>query len=94
MRTLIMLIALALLSACTSVPKVPEKVTVVVREYRPLPDWATKPYAKPLPIDGTVGAALESEAARGYLLDVLLCHRRLLTLLDQGQQVDAKACDL
>ena len=94
MRTLIILLALAQLAACQSTPKVPETVTVVVEKYKPLPDWATKAYAKPQPVDGTVGAMLESDSAKGYLLDVLLCHRRLLSLLDKGEAVDPKSCDL
>lgn len=82
------------LSGCSSVPKVPEKVTVVVEKYKPLPDWATDPLLKPLPWDGTVGAYLKSEDDRGNVIDLANCHRWLLKKLDAGETVSPKDCDL
>lgn len=95
MRTISLLALSGLLAACNSVPviDVPKQVTVVVEKPIPPPDWATKPYAKPMPRDGTVGAVVESDSAKGALLDVLLCHRRLLDQLGKGKDVDPKSCE-
>jgi len=74
-------------------PSVPETVTVVVERYRKLPAWATEPLRKPEAVNGTVGARLQNEEARGMAIDVANCHRRLLMLLDIGQAVDEKECE-
>ena len=94
MRTLILLIAIALLSACKTLPTVPEKITVVVEKYKPLPDWATKPLRKPMPADGTIGEIMASEFSRGVIIDLANCRARLLLKLDRGEAVDAKDCEL
>ena len=82
-------------SGCSSAPiKTPERITVVVEKYKPLPLWATAPIAKPMPADGTVGEALASEFSRGVIIDLLNCHRRLLAKLDKGEPVNPKECEL
>lgn len=88
-------VALAFLAVagCTNArPATPEQVTVTVERYKPLPAWATDPLVKPEPVDDTVGARLRSHEARGGVIDVANCDRRLLKLLDQGAPVDPKAC--
>jgi hypothetical protein len=82
------------LGGCSSVPKVPEKVTVVVEKYKRLPDWATKLLVKPMPWDGTVDAYLKSEDQRGNVIDLANCHRWLLKKLDAGETVSPEDCKL
>ncbi len=95
MRTLIlvlMLVPLLGFTACQRRPNVPEQVTVVVERYKPLPAWSTDPLPKPQPVDGTVEARVRSDNARGEVIDLANCHRRLLAKLDRGESVDRKAC--
>lgn len=98
MSALLRGIALALLvvplmgASCQPRPNVPEQVDVIVEKYRDLPTWATEPLVKPAPIDGTVEARIRSEEARGVIVDLANCHRRLLTKLDNGEAVDEKEC--
>jgi hypothetical protein len=73
-------------------PEIPEQVTVVVEKYRPLPSWATEPLDKPQPADGTVGERVRSEHARGVVIDLANCHRRLLARLDKGEAVSDQEC--
>lgn len=73
-------------------PNVPKQVTVVVERFKPLPAWATTPLAKPEPVDGTVGARARSHEARGGVIDVANCDRRLLARLDAGEAVDPREC--
>lgn len=88
------IVLFALLAAsCTSVPDVPEQVTVVVEKYRDLPTWATTPLIKPAPVDGTVEGRVLSHDQRGTTIDLANCHRRLLAKLDAGEMVDGKECD-
>jgi len=92
MRT-VMLLALALLIGCGSNPtKPPERVEVVIEKLRPLPSWATELYQVPAPANGTVAARLAKEAAALGLVELLLCHRRLLARLDKGETVSSKEC--
>lgn len=93
MKHAVIVLACAALAACQTVPNVPEQVTVVVEKFRPLPSWATEPLAKPVPADGTVGERVRSEHARGVVIDVANCHRRLLARLDKGEAIDRKECD-
>lgn len=90
---LLAMLAVLGLSGCASQqPKVPERVTVVVERYKPLPVWATDPLPKPMPANGTVGARARSHDARGGVIDVANCHRHLLQKLDRGEPVDEKEC--
>lgn len=91
-RLLLLATTLALAACAHTAPNLPEQVTVVVERYKPLPAWATAPLAKPEPTDGTVGARTRSHEARGGVIDVANCDRRLLALLDAGQAVDPKEC--
>lgn len=91
MRTLTLALCL-LLSACATVPNIPEQITVVVEKFKPLPAWATDELPKPVAADGTVGARVRSEDARGHVIDLANCHRRLLRRLDAGQAVDRREC--
>jgi D-alanyl-D-alanine dipeptidase len=89
---LVLLLPAVGFTACERRPNVPEQVTVVVEKYRPLPTWATAPLDKPQPADGTVGERVRSEHARGVVIDLANCHRRLLGLLDKGEPVDDAEC--
>ena len=91
-RLLIATVALALGACRATVPAVPEKVEVVVEKLRPLPSWATEQYQVPVPANGTVAARLANEDAALGLVELLLCHRRLLARLDKGETVDPKVC--
>lgn len=91
-RLLIATAALVLGACRATVPAVPEKVEVVVEKLRPLPSWATEQYQVPVPANGTVGARLANEDAALGLVELLLCHRRLLARLDKGETVDPKVC--
>jgi hypothetical protein len=93
MRALALFLAAALVTACASVPNVPEQVIVPVERFKPLPTWATEPLPVPQPIDGTVEARIRSEAARGITIDLANCHRRLLAKLDKGETVDKQECE-
>lgn len=100
MRTLtwILLTILALLllfctTGCTSVPTVPEKVTVIVERYKPLPAWATEQLQKPVRADGRLESVLGNENARGEVIDFANCRSRLLIKLDKGDTVDKKDCE-
>ena len=94
MRGLVSVFIAALtLAACTSVPAVPEQVTVVVEKYRDLPSWATAALAKPEPIDGTVEGRVRSHDQRGTTIDLANCHRHLLAKLDKGEAVDKQECE-
>lgn len=79
-------------TGCQTRPNVPEQVTVVVEKFRPLPAWAKEPLPKPQPADGTVRERIRSEHARGVVIDLANCHRRLLARLDSGEAVDPKEC--
>lgn len=95
MRTLMLLAALALLGACASVPKepvLPKTVTVTVEKYRELPAWATAHVEKPMPADGSVGARVQSNDARGNVIDYDNCLRDLLAGLVAGHPADLKTC--
>ena len=74
-------------------PQLPEVVEVTVEVYRDLPDWATAELPKPQAKDGTVGAYLTSEDARGAVIDLANCHRRLLRKLDSDEAVDKRECE-
>lgn len=96
MRTVTLLATVLALPACQSAPKlpqVPEQVTVVVERYKPLPSWATEQLVKPEAASGKVGDRLRNEEARGGVIDVSNCHRRLLARLDKGETVDKKECE-
>lgn len=92
MRTIAAAAVLMLLAACQTTPNVPEQVTVVVEKYRPLPAWATEPLEKPQPADGTVLERVRSEHARGVVIDLANCHRRLLAKLDRAESVGETEC--
>jgi hypothetical protein len=79
-------------TSCQSRPNTPAQVTVVVEKFKPLPAWATDPLLKPEPADDTVGARLRSNEARGGVIDIANCHRRLLQKLDRGEPVDKREC--
>lgn len=85
-------LAFAALPGCKTVPNVPQAVRVPVEAYRPLPSWATEPLPMPFPADGTVEARVRSEHARGVVIDLANCHRRLLVRIDKGEVVDEKEC--
>lgn len=96
MRTVTLAAIVLALAACQSAPKfpqVPEQVTVVVERYKPLPSWATEQLVKPEAASGKVGDRLRNEEARGGVIDVSNCHRRLLARLDKGEAVDKKECE-
>lgn len=97
MRTLTLALLAAVLltgwGSCERRPNVPKQVTVVVETFKPLPAWATEALPKPVATDGTVGARVRSEDARGHVIDLANCHRRLLRRLDAGQAVDRRECD-
>lgn len=95
MRTLTLTAVVIALAACQSaptLPQVPEQVPVVVERYKPLPSWATEPLVKPQAASGKVGDRLQNEEARGGVIDVSNCHRRLLARLDKGEVVDSREC--
>jgi hypothetical protein len=92
--SVIVLASLFLLAGCMSWrPVKPVPVTVVVERDRPLPAWATSPLVKPMPVDGTVGARVKSNAQRGNVIDLANCHRSLLARLSKGEAVTGKECD-
>lgn len=94
MRLLLLVVMCVTLMGCPlTKPQLPKETYIVVEKYKPLPDWATRPYQMPQPADGTVGERTKSNEARGTLLEILFCHRRLLSLLDKGEKVDEKECD-
>ena len=81
-----------LLTGCASAPTIPKVNTVVVETYKPLPAWATDPLAKPAPGSDAVGDHLQSEDARGAVIDYANCTRALLKRLDAGQPVTPSDC--
>jgi hypothetical protein len=89
-----LLVLAATLAGCVGPVKhaPPEIAHVAVKERMPLPTWATDALVKPMPANGTVGARLKDEDARGQTIDLANCHRKLLRLLDKGEQVDPKEC--
>ena len=87
-----LLLAATGFTSCQRRPTIPEQVPVVVERFRPLPSWATEPLDKPQPADGTVGERARSEQARGVVIDLANCHRRLLARLDKGEAIDAREC--
>lgn len=91
--TMVLVPLLTAASCGTTRPQLPETVEIVVEKYRDLPTWATDPLPKPMPADGTVGARVMSEDARGHVIDLANCHRELLRKLDKGEQVDPKECE-
>lgn len=98
MRTVTLLCTIAITPLLTAAscgntrPQLPEVVEVVVEKPKPIPTWATDELPKPVAADGTVGARVVSEDARGHVIDLANCHRRLLRKLDKGEQVDPKEC--
>jgi hypothetical protein len=97
MRTLtIFLLLAALLGAgCTTtpdLPDVPQSVRVVVEVPAKIPSWATDDLPLPKPADGTVAERITSEDARGDVIILANCHRRLLRRLSAGEDVDPSQC--
>jgi hypothetical protein len=93
----VLLLAIALVPAlgfgsCQPRPDVPKQVTIVVEKRVPTPAWATDELPKPQPVDGTVGARNRSHDARGAVIDIANCHRRLLKKLDAGELVNPMEC--
>ena len=87
-------VALALaLSACQTLPDLPDTITVVEKEFQPIDSTFTDVVEKPQPTDGSVGARVISHDKRGQLIDLWACHRRLLARLSAGEKVDMKECD-
>jgi hypothetical protein len=94
-RLVVCLLAATLLTACASgPPPIPKTVTVVVERYKPLPTWATKQVAKPMPATDMVGDRLTDENARGAVIDFCNCITGLLAKLDAGQPVKLDDCKL
>lgn len=89
-----LLVLAAALAGCAGPVKQapPEIATVVLKERAPAPSWATDPLVKPMPENGTVGARLKDEDARGQVIDLANCHRKLQRMLDKGEPVDPKEC--
>ena len=98
MTRILALAALCALTACTTTQgqlsrvQPPQVVTKVVEVYRPLPTWATDPLPRPAPANGTVRAVVDSHGARGDVIDLANCHRRLLRKVQQGEAVQAQDC--
>lgn len=82
----------SLLSACQTMPVLPETVTKIVEVERPFPSWATEPLPKPEPADGSVGARVESHDARGQVIDFANCQRKLLRKIEKGEAVQPSDC--
>lgn len=89
---LLALLAVLALAGCGTTREMPETVTVTVEKYRDLPAWATDELDKPMAADGTVGARIKSENARGQTIDLANCHRRLLRDIDAGRVVERDTC--
>lgn len=85
-------LVMALGGCATALPKLPQKVMVTVREYKPLPAWAVAPLIKPEPADATVGARLKANDSRGVLIDYANCRSELLARLDRGETVMPEEC--
>lgn len=66
--------------------------TVVVTEQAKLPAWAIEAHQKPTRRNDSVEAHLKNEDALDRLVDVLLCHRRLLWKLQNGDAINQKEC--
>ena len=93
LASILILLLLFCMTGCTTVPKVPEAVTVVVERYKPLPFWATEELAKPTRENSQVQSYLKSENARGEIIDYANCRSRLLIKLDKGEAVNKKDCE-
>lgn len=95
-KLLLLVLCCSLLTACpgTTKPTLPKTVTIVVKEFRPLPTWATEQVKKATPSNGTVGEHLKSEDARGNTIDYVNCRSLLLQKLDKGETVDKKDCEV
>ena len=96
MRTLTILLLVLPLAGCPAKntrPEIPEAVKVVVEKPAKLPSWATEPLPKPEPADGTVGARVTSHQARGDVIDLANCHRRLLRRIEKGEMVEVGECE-
>lgn len=97
-RLLLTLVVLTSMVACSRNDpllraEAPRVVTKVVERTRPYPLWATEELPKPMPADGTVRARGESHDARGAVIDLANCHRRLMRLENAGETVDPKECE-
>ena len=95
MRFVLLVLICVMITGCfwNTKDDLPKETIITVEKFKPLPSWATEQYQIPQPTDGTVGARAVSHEERGWLLETLLCHRHLLTLLDKGEKADAKECD-
>lgn len=80
-------------SCGNSRPQLPDVVEVIVEVPAKIPSWATEELPKPQAKDGRVGSILTSEDARGAVIDLANCHRRLLRKLDSDEAVDPKECE-
>jgi len=87
-------VALLLFGAvgCKSTPVIPKVNTVVVEKFKPLPDWADKPVAKPVLPDTTVGGHATQENALDAWFDYFVCIRGLVRQLDAGKTVTPDDC--
>lgn len=97
MRNLIILLLAAFGAGCTiddtKLPAVPESVRVPVTTPAKIPSWATDSLPLPHPADGSVGERALSEEARGEVIILANCHRRLLARLSAGEDVDPSTCE-
>ena len=96
MRNLTIILLLALVAGgCTTtpdLPDVPESTRVAVTTPAKIPTWATEPLPLPKPADGTIAERVLSEEARGEVIVLANCHRRLLARLSAGEAVDPATC--
>lgn len=91
MRNLAALIVLAL-AGCATTSGPPQVVTRTVEVFKPLPAWATETLPNDRPASGRVGDIVSTNNRRAEWLDYANCRSRLLRQLDDGNEVDPKAC--
>lgn len=92
MKMILLVMVLTLTGCQWFKQNLPGNTEVTVTKYRDFPEWATRQYQKPMPADGTVGARVISHDERGQLIDLLLCDRWLLTLIEKGEKVSHDQC--
>jgi hypothetical protein len=91
MRTAFIL-CLALAGCHTCPPTKTETVTKTVREFIPLPAWATAPVPNAPPINFTVDAVTKANNRRAEWLDYVNCRSRALDQLGAGKKISDDVC--
>lgn len=92
MRLLILLAALALAACQTCPPSKTETVTKTVKEFIPMPKWATARIPNTPPADFTIEAVTKANNRRAEWIDYVNCRSEAIERLGAGTKITDDVC--